>query len=465
MSERYLLDVVIPVHDNLEWLNLCLMALHNFTTHPHRVTVVDNASSEVTRAWLRNWESGWAKENVNHVRRVLYRDQNDCFATSVNAGLALALETDPAPYLVILNSDVVVQEGWDEAFLTELAEPGVGLTGARTNFASGLQGQGAVAYQEAPYLIFCCVGLRADVYQEVGPLDDTTCPNWGGGEDLDYSWRVQDAGYRVICSGATVLHAGSRTYAALGYDAHAKARAERANMARLEAKYGQNVVERRARAYDRVGVATLSESYRTNIAFVESLIKMLTMTPLAGVRYEPIWSQRNVVHLAREQILEVALNARLDYLLFLDDDMVFPRHLLRQLYTHIKSERAAMIGTLAYKRRPPHQPCVYRYSDELKGLVTMAGIEQSGLLPVDAVGFGGVLIDLAWAAQIDKPRFEFTVRHTAEQSGLGEDMDFCQKMRAVGGKILCDTDLVLGHMGDPVVVDEEYVRRYARSQA
>lgn len=439
-----LLDIVIPVHDRADWLRLCVQAIETWTANPYHLIVVDNASEETeTRSLL-------AELGKRHT--VMRHGRNRSFSDSVNAGARVGR----APTLVILNSDVIVQPGWDTHLLQDVAHPEVGLAGARTapGGASGLQADPALGQVVEPeYLIFFCVAMRREVFEQVGPLDEETCPGWGGGEDLDYSWRVRDAGYRLVVSDAFVFHGAGQTYATQ-MEAAEKARLERSTLYRLSRKHGPERLQAASRGVPKVALGCMSHGSQTSVAFVESLLK-LKKTGSLGLT--PIWSQRNVVHDARQRIVAMALKTDCTHLLFVDDDMVFPPHLLTRLLSH----RRGIVGALAYQRGEPHGTCVYNWDDDANGHVSLEGIEGSGLLPVDAIGFGAVLIELDVFRELPSPWFQFTLG----EDGMGEDLYFCRQARQAGLQVYCDTDMIIGHQGHPIVVDADYKARYVEQNA
>jgi len=71
-----------------------------------------------------------------------------------------------------------------------------------------------------------------------------------------------------------------------------------------------------------------------------------------------------------------------------------------------------------------------------------------GLYRVDAIGFGCVLIRVSVFKKIEKPWFDWTVES-------GEDIYFCVQAKKHNIEIWADTNAVVGHLAEPVVVTEE----------
>ena len=177
-----------------------------------RVLVVDNASTDGTRELLsRDYPTV----------QVLALPTNTGFAGGVAAGLQ-HVDTD---VVVLLNNDATVHEGWLPALLAPFADPGVAAVTSRLLLPDGrLQSAGGYlersgyghdlttggdAPAEVAYGCGAALALRMSAVREVGGMDPRYFLYY---EDVDLSWRLWLAGYRVVyVPDAAVTHQHSAT--------------------------------------------------------------------------------------------------------------------------------------------------------------------------------------------------------------------------------------------------------------
>lgn len=217
-------SIVIVSYQSLQHIKECLASIRDYTAYPsYEVIIVDNASAPEVVDFLKEFCT--RHENF----RLIASEKNLGFSAGNNLGLA-AISRDSS-YVVLLNNDVVVTRGWLSRLLYHLDDPGVGMVGPVTwpngvaNEAAipvtydGLEGLHAFAADHSrryrhssfdiPMLAMYCVALRRPVLDQIGPLDEA----YGIGmfEDDDYSLRIRNAGYRILCAEDVFIHHVGRT--------------------------------------------------------------------------------------------------------------------------------------------------------------------------------------------------------------------------------------------------------------
>lgn len=454
MGREPLVDIVMLVHDQAAHADLAIRSVEHHSKNPYRLIVVNMASKErVTLDMLAD------VEERGHT--VVHLSENRSFSAGVNAGV----QVGSSKFIIILNDDTVVTEGWDGALLTDASEKAVGLVGARSNYASGPQMDPSFT-GEPSFLVFVCVCLRREVWNAVGPMDSETFDGFSS-EDLDYSWRVSKAGYKLKVSNAYVFHAGSRTLAAMtgGEEARAKNNAKY-NRALIE-KWGKEFYASQMNLKQRGLVVTYHAEEWTRVEFLKNLMGLRRSD---GVSFEYLQVCRAPIHMARQLAADFAVDQGFDWLVQLDDDATFPSDVLRQLTSHNKD----VVCALAYQRKPPHLPCIFELGDanekgeRLMG-APMDGIERTGLRRVDVSGFHCSIIKTSVFKKlrdgVKDADGKVLVPGTRQYYGgfdnkLGEDFSACINMKKVGVQVWCDTNLISGHIGSSVIVDEEYKKRF-----
>jgi GT2 family glycosyltransferase/MoaA/NifB/PqqE/SkfB family radical SAM enzyme/Flp pilus assembly protein TadD len=218
-----LVSLVILTCNELRYTKECVESIRRHTPEPHEILFVDNGSKDGTISWLR----ALVKENPKY--KLIENEINLGFARGCNQGLKAA----SGEYLLLLNNDVVVTEGWLSG-LQECLEssPKIGITGPMTNHISGIQKIEEVGYRSLEgldeyargfreknrhrripcrRLVGFCMLFRRELVVQVGLLDE----NFGTGnfEDDDFCLRAELAGFRNFIAGDVFIHHyGSRSF-------------------------------------------------------------------------------------------------------------------------------------------------------------------------------------------------------------------------------------------------------------
>lgn len=161
---------------------------------------------------------------------------------------------------------------------------------------------------------------------------------------------------------------------------------------------------------------------------------------------------------AREALADNALQANLDYILMIDDDMILPIDMFERLYNH----NVDVVAPLAFTRNAPHYAVLYTCESGFDPVMKneyfinhyVRNYPENQLVRCDAVGFGSALINMNVIKKMKKPYFMSTC-------GTGEDVYFCYRaQKEAGAKVYMDTATKLGHLGAPSIIDEEYAKYY-----
>jgi len=222
-------SIVILNWNGKQHLEHFLPALVRHTSHPNaEIVVADNGSVDDSLEFLN--------KEYPHIR-IIELEKNYGFSGGYNR----AMEQVDAKYLLLLNSDIEVTEGWLEPML-DLMEKDLTLGACtprirdfkqRSHFEyAGAAGgfidrlgypfcRGRIfdhleedlgQYDEATDLFWgsgACLMVRADLYWESGGLDERFFAHM---EEIDLCWRLQRMGYRIrFVPSSTVYHVGGAT--------------------------------------------------------------------------------------------------------------------------------------------------------------------------------------------------------------------------------------------------------------
>ncbi len=444
-------DVVIPAWNNLSYTQACVESFFSRNTDPdtpYHLILVDNGSEDGTREYIH----GVMRANPGRVK-CIENDTNEGWVVACNQGHELSCSD--AGYVMFLNNDTVIVE---DEMLKRLVDrisdkrytAGVGPV---SNAVSGRQ---SVLYDnprieaefDAPFIIGFCMLLKKDVLDIVKHHDGFVMdPRFspGGADELDLCIRIQSHGYSFAIDRKVFLHHScSKTLAKVTSDLPAF---HEGKMKILVEKHGDATVAAFMGAVKKrtlIGIPTVGHVHHK---FIKTL---LTLEKPEGITIETF--PRTLPHVARNSLIGMAIENGFDYLLFLDDDMIFDQaNLLMKFIAYLDEHPDVdVIAPFAYMRNPPYYPCVFMEDPSNPPYYTLYTEQDKGKVEVDAITCAVTLVRVDLLRRMKKPWFEF---HTIGNEMVGEDVYFCHKAKKEhGAKIICDSDQQVWHIGDNLLV-------------
>jgi GT2 family glycosyltransferase/SAM-dependent methyltransferase len=216
-------SIIIPVYGQLAFTLNCLDSLCGHQSeYSVEIIVLDDASPQTTQTQL-----------IAQIPWVRYERQgkNTGFTKNCNYGATLAR----GRYLVLLNSDARVVDGWlDEMLLTFKLFPKAGLVGSKLlNDDGSLQEAGGLfwndgsawnfgrgddpnlpQYNYARRVDYCsgaALAIPKAIWQEVGGFDEIYAPAYC--EDADLAFRLRERGYDTLYQPLSqVIHYDGKTH-------------------------------------------------------------------------------------------------------------------------------------------------------------------------------------------------------------------------------------------------------------
>ena len=215
-SDNKLLSIVLLTFNALSYTKKCVESILANTYYPYELIIVDNNSRPETRSYLKK-----ISKKHNHIKLKL-NNKNYGFSKGNNQGVALS----KGYYVLILNNDTLVPEGWEIKLINSLnVDKNIGSIGVLSNSISGRQQLETIPYNnDDEYFIYAkkrindptkkltprrrlagfCMLFRKKVYNEVGGFSEEY--KIGNFEDDDLSLKLRHAGYSLMVDESVLIH-------------------------------------------------------------------------------------------------------------------------------------------------------------------------------------------------------------------------------------------------------------------
>jgi len=234
MSQKYEVEIIIPVHNALEDLIKCIKSIiDNSKEFTYRILLINDSSNKETTEYLRDLFDKYTQIYL------VENEYNLGYSQTVNRGLKLS----SVDYIVLLNSDTIVGEYWLKN-LQQCIDSGqaIGMAGPLSNAATwqsipkqrrkdcrffinkipdGFSVQSFIKwirinslrnYPKVELLNGFCMMIKREVIDKVGFIDIENFPV-GYGEETDYCIRAGQAGFELAVADDTyVYHSKSKSF-------------------------------------------------------------------------------------------------------------------------------------------------------------------------------------------------------------------------------------------------------------
>lgn len=214
VHEKNLVTVVIPVYNQLDATLRCLASIQkNWPKTPIEVLVVDDSSTDETAITVKSIPGC----------RYICHSENLGFLRSCNR----AIDFCESPYVMLLNNDTTVTEGWLDSLVDLIAnDETVGLVGSKLIYPDGrLQEAGGIIWsdgsgwnygrlqdadlpdynyvREVDYVSGAAILFLKETFVSLGRFDERYLPAYY--EDTDFAFKVREAGLRVVYQPASKI--------------------------------------------------------------------------------------------------------------------------------------------------------------------------------------------------------------------------------------------------------------------
>jgi hypothetical protein len=189
-------DILIVVHDQLDFVKLCLESVIARTSNFH-LYIWDNGSQEATASYLRTLQQ-------THPELVtLIRSETNIGFLEPNNKL---VEMGTGDYFILLNSDTQVFDGWDTSMLGYLQQ---NRDVAQVGYLGGLlredgRGEGGDFGDQIDYVSGFCFCCARETYRQFGLFSPDY--RFAYFEDSDFSLRLKAAGKRIYALHLLLVH-------------------------------------------------------------------------------------------------------------------------------------------------------------------------------------------------------------------------------------------------------------------
>ncbi len=190
------LSIVLLTYNALSYTQKCIESIRSHTHCTFELNVIDDGSTDGTVEWLNENKDKFTHLTINKKNLGIPKNRN------------LGIEQSTGEYVLFLDNDTEVSEGWHEQLLdTFNAMPNVGVVGKQgnnvpclsplmfDNFVNQAKCLGKYEVDVVPGYCFCFPRKLVDA---IGPIENRIGAFWH--DDLEFCVRAKAAGYKIVAN-------------------------------------------------------------------------------------------------------------------------------------------------------------------------------------------------------------------------------------------------------------------------
>ena len=175
-------NIVICVYNKLEVTEKCIQSIRQYTPKDkYMIFFVNDGSEDIVRQWIKN--------QIIIYDDIIYIEnkKNLGYVLSAIRGVEESIKSIDNPFIFVLNNDVFITDYWIDDAIKLFENKKVAIIGAC--------GHKEVGGKKITFISGSRLIVRTKIVRELGFYDSNF--NIGYWEDVDYSYRVQKAGYLI----------------------------------------------------------------------------------------------------------------------------------------------------------------------------------------------------------------------------------------------------------------------------
>lgn len=177
------------------------------------------------------------------------------------------------------------------------------------------------------------------------------------------------------------------------------------------------------------------------------------------ISVDVVIEEGTVIHNERQDLAEIAIENKYDYVLWIDSDMVFDSDILLDL---IASGKDIVTG-ICFMRKMPYEPCIYKKlrmgmnPDEME-IEKYLDYPRDKEFQIEGCGLAMCLVKTEVLKRItdEEGHCFYPIKKCGQ--GFGEDLSFCIRARKYGYTIWANPMPIIGHISKSFINAEAYWR-------